>query len=261
MSILIVEVVSEGILMAADRNITHTAEGGATSQPEAQDKVVRWPREDVVLGYVGAASLGGMSVPEWLEARRADFSQTATLEEVARNLASQIERQRATDRGSGTTQPMIVHLAGFESVRGHWIPAIWHIRNTHKLGAYGYLDVRKTYEVSEAFQTQFAEVDPSEVRDRLRVLAKQFTPFWIHQGIDLATFNALGGAVRNSFKLLCEQHPKHDIPHTLSEWSKHAKMQVLMYSAYFDAFNDPGGQFVGGGADVLALDWPEGSAV
>jgi hypothetical protein len=56
MSILVVEVVARGLLFAADRNVTVTDRGGTTSQPIQQAKVLRWPRDDVLFGYVGAAT-------------------------------------------------------------------------------------------------------------------------------------------------------------------------------------------------------------
>jgi hypothetical protein len=42
MSILVVEVVSEGLIFGADRNITVTREG-ITTQPVELPKVLRWP--------------------------------------------------------------------------------------------------------------------------------------------------------------------------------------------------------------------------
>ena len=250
MSILVVEVVSEGLIFAADRNITVTMPDGATTQPEGRPKVVPWPRQDVLLGYVGAASLNGQPVPDWLEDRRQTFAPMTSLEEIARGLATQVELQRGVDEGSAAPKPMILHVGGFEQQQGFWAPSIWHITNIYRLGHYRYLDTRKQYTVAEKFWESFPDTDPSEIRDRLRVLAKQFKPFWFHQGMDLFTFNVLEGAIKASFKMLCEQHPNHDIPRTLDEWSRHTKMQVLMYGAYYEAFHPPGAQFVGGGADV-----------
>jgi hypothetical protein len=40
----------------------------------------------------------------------------------------------------------------------------------------------------------------------------------------------------------------HPFPTTLDEWSKHLRMAVLGYSAYFGAFYAPYEQYVGGGA-------------
>jgi hypothetical protein len=42
----------------------------------------------------------------------------------------------------------------------------------------------------------------------------------------------------------------------LRDWERHAKMQVLTYGAYFEAFGAPGQRYVGGGADTLSMPWP-----
>jgi hypothetical protein len=39
-------------------------------------------------------------------------------------------------------------------------------------------------------------------------------------------------------------------------WAKHLRMAVLGYSAYFGAFYASFEQYVGGGADVVAVPWP-----
>jgi hypothetical protein len=75
--------------------------------------------------------------------------------------------------------------------------------------------------------------------------------------MDLFTFNVLESSVRASFRLLCERHPDHEIPKTLEDWSKHIRMQILMYGAYYDAFHSEGERYVGGGADVIFTPWPD----
>jgi hypothetical protein len=184
-----------------------------------------------------------------------------SLEQIASTLAHEVQEQRAVDEGSKPADPMILHVGGFEEKNSSLAPSIWFIRNVYELGQYGYLDTRKEFAVTEEFWKYFPGTEPSEIRDRLRVLAKQFNPFWFHQGIDLFTFNVLQGAIKDSFRLLCEQHPRHEIPRTLEEWSCHTKMQVLMYGAYYQAFHPQGAQYVGGGADVLTVPWPDTDAV
>lgn len=256
MSILVVEVVAEGLLFAADRNMTETHQDGTTSQPIQQPKVLRWPRDDILLGYVGAARIAGQPMHEWLAAERNEFAGVASLSELVPKLRDLVQQQRSSDEGGEPAKALIMHVGGFTRVAGFWVPEIWYIRNTHKHGMFGYLDIRKDYSAADAFCESFAGVDPSEIRDALRVRAKQFDPFWYHQGIDLSTFNVLQGALKLAFKLLCEQHPRHEIPRTLAEWSHHLHMQVLMYGAYYEAFYPSGRQYVGGGADVLSLPWP-----
>jgi hypothetical protein len=256
MSILVIEVVSEGLIFAADRNITMQHASGSVSRGTPQPKVLRWPKDDVLFGFVGAATLNGKPIHEWLEDVRSEFASIATLKELSEKLSVRIQNQRAQDEGSSAAQPMIVHIGGFEVRDGSNTPSIWYIRNVYKLGQFGYLDFRKDYQVTEEFWRYFPNIDASEIRDHLKVIAKQFQPFWFHQGIDLLTFNVLQEAIKSAFRLLCQQHPRHDIPVTLQEWSQHARLQVLMYGAYYEAFHAPPQQAVGGGADVVTLSWP-----
>lgn len=86
--------------------------------------------------------------------------------------------------------------------------------------------------------------------------AKQFQPFWFHQGLDLFTFNVLESAMKSYFKLLCEQYPDHNVPNSLDDWAKHVKLQILMYGAYYEAFHPVGQRYVGGGAAIEHLCWP-----
>lgn len=174
MSILVVEVVSEGMIFAADRNITEPLEGGDHWQPEVTRKVLRWPSDDILLGYVGVAYLGGRPFPEWLEERRADFLGINSLEEIASALARQVKAQRDADEGAGAAEPMLVHIGGFDLNGEFWVPRVWAVTNIYRLGRFGYLDFRKEYKTTEEFWLKFADVDPSEIRDHLRVMAKQF---------------------------------------------------------------------------------------
>jgi hypothetical protein len=256
MSILVVEVVSEGLIFAADRNITLEDSSGNVSRGTPQPKVLQWPRKDVLFGFVGAATLAAKPVHEWLEGVRGEFASIGSLQELSEKLRDRIQDQRALDEGTGPAQGMIVHVGGFERNDGFWTPRIWHIWNDCGIGLYHYLGFRKQYEVKEEFGATFSTIHPFEIRDHLKVRAKQFQPFWYHQGFDLFTFNILQDAIKSSFRLLCEHHPQHDIPKTLEEWTRHTRMQVLMYGAYFEAFRPEPERFVGGGADIVTLPWP-----
>jgi len=58
-SILVVQLVSEGLLFGADRNVTTTVHQGATvaSGQAPRPKVLRWPNRQAVVGYVGRAEI------------------------------------------------------------------------------------------------------------------------------------------------------------------------------------------------------------
>jgi len=256
MSILIIEALYEGLIFGADRNITVVDSKGVTSQQHQWPKVLKWPNENTLFGYAGAATLDNKPVHEWLEEKKQSFSQLGSLENVASQLKHMIEKQRSLDEGNRTAEAMIVHVGSFGEKNGHIVPYVYYISNVYKMGQFGYLDCRKEFQCSEEFWRFNADIDPSEIRRNLKVRAKRFEPFWFHHGIDLITFNVLEGSIRASFKLLCENHPNHDIPNRIADWEKHVKMQVLMYAAYYEAFYPKNSQFVGGGADVISIPWP-----
>lgn len=257
MSILAVEIVSEGMIFGADRNTTITTyPGGSTRQGTPQQKVLKWPNNNVLFGFVGNAKINGMPIKDWLNSIQHDFQFLTSIEQIAKTLKDKIEAQRNIDEGTNPASLLIIHLGSFERQNGVWLPFVWHITNTHSLGRYGYHDVNKNYTCVEHMYGPLKDVNPTEVRRFLKVMAKNFEPMWFHQGLDLATFNVLESSIKTSFKLLCEQHPDHNIPASLDDWSKHVKMKILMYGAYYEAFSPVGKRSVGGGADVESLDWP-----
>jgi hypothetical protein len=256
MSILVVEVVSEGMIFGADRNITASLPDGRTTQVAPQRKVIKWPNNNTLFGFVGAATINGQPIASWLQSIQGDFRNLTTLEQIAQELRTRIETQRAIDEATNPADAIIVHIGGIEQHNGIWLPYVWHVTNTHKFGKFGYLDIDKKYTCIEHMYGPLKEIDPSEVRRLLGVQAKQFQPFWFHQGLDLLTFNVLESSIKSSFKLLCEQHPDHRIPTSLDEWSKHVRMQILMYGAYYEAFRPVDQRYVGGGADIEYLPWP-----
>jgi len=256
MSILIVEALSEGLIFAADRNITAPYQDGTSKQIGPRSKVLKWPNERAIVGFVGAAQINNQPIHEWIQKFIEEFRDFPSFEELAKELSCRVEKQRKIDEGANLPELLIIHLGGFEERKGTMVPVVWVIRNTHKDGHYEYKDIRKEFECIEAFWKYFPETDPDEIRRALKVRAKQFQPFWFHQGFDLITFNVLQDALKSSFKFLCEQHPDHDFPKSLADWEKYLRLQVLMYGSYYEAFFPSGQQFVGGGVDIESIPWP-----
>ncbi|MCP4258684.1 MAG: hypothetical protein GY774_14465 [Planctomycetes bacterium] len=257
MSILVVECLSEGLIFGADRNITTTYPNGKTTQKNKRPKVLKWPSENYLFGFVGTAQMDRMPMHEWLATLTEEFKSKTSLKDIVDGLKNKVQAQHTKKMGNNPTQPLIIHIGGFKKKANYWIPEVWFIRNVYGYGQFDYLDIRKEFECGDAFYKNFEGVHPSEIRRVLKVKAKQFSPFWFHQGIDLFTFNVLEESIKSAFKLLCEKHPDHDIPTTLEEWSKHVQMQILMYGAYYEAFHGEDKRYVGGGADVISLSWPE----
>ena len=223
-------------------------------------KVLRWPNRKALIGYVGAATIGGLPTDEWLYDFIGDHLDFASFEVLAHDLKAAIQEQRALDEGSRDPEALVLHLAGFEERDSHQVPVVWYIRNPHGMKEGYYTDIRKEFLCTEEFWRYFPDVPPSQIRNRLAQLASNNRPFWFHQGLDLGTFNTLEAFLRGAFALLCQVHPAHSFPRTLGEWEQHLKMAILTYGAYYQAFKGPGEQYVGGGADTVGLHWPEAIA-
>jgi hypothetical protein len=160
--------------------------------------------------------------------------------------------------GGPDAPPSIIQFASFAKREGHVVPEFWHITNIHGLTPTGeYQDPADTFVASERLLGVHLQghATPANVREFLQHYSKQFTPFWFHQGMGLALFNTMSEAVRQAFAAL-QQAGRLQAPQTLADWERYAKMWVLIYGAYFEAFGSPGQRYVGGGADVLSIPWP-----
>jgi hypothetical protein len=259
MSILIVQLVREGLLLGADRNVTTTVTQGTmiASGQAPRPKVLKWPNRQVVVGYVGRAQIGEEHTDEWLY----DFigrNLDTDLSQLAYELKSKLEFDL---RGEVDEEPMILHLAGFAKADGQWKPQVWFVRNPRGLDELGrYINIANEFDVSEEIDqpTYFQGRTGDDIRTQVEGMAQDWNPFWFHQGYDLGTFNMLDQVLRAAMRAVVETHPgkPHPFPTTLPEWSKHLKMAILAYGAYFAAFHEPFQQYVGGGADVVWAAWP-----
>jgi hypothetical protein len=258
MSILVVQLVPEGLLFGADRNITSqlTMRDGSTeivvSGQSGRPKVLKWPNREVIVGFVGTAEIEGQPTDQWLYAfigRNLGFPDMETL---AQKLTSELD---VLCRAGDFSGPTIVHLGGFEQVAGEWTPRVYFVRNTTELHPDGRYDFTDHFVCSEelAQPTYFGEKSGKAIREALRTQMFSF-----RQGYDLASFNAIDEALRRAIMTILVTHPSkpHPVPTTLQEWSKHVALAIHGYGAYFAAFYPPFQQYVGGGADVVSASWP-----
>lgn len=208
------------------------------------------------MGYVGRAQIGDMHTDEWLY----DFigrNLNTDLPQLAYELKSKLEFDL---RGEVDDDAMILHLGGFGEAGGQWKPQVWFIRNVRGLDELGRpINVADEFDVSEEIDqpTYFQGQTGDQIRAHVERRAQSWSPFWFHQGYDLGTFNMLDQVLRAGMRAIIETHPgtPHPFPATLPEWSKHLKMAILAYGAYFAAFHEPFQQYVGGGADVAWAAW------
>ncbi len=258
MSILVVQLVPEGVLFGADRNITSqlTMRDGSveivvTGQSE-RPKVLKWPNHEVIVGYVGAAEIAELPTDQWLYAFIGRNLAFPDLKALAQTLTAELD---ALYKAGDFDGPSILHLGGFERVDGEWTPRVYFIRNATALNSDGSYDVGDRFDRSEelAQPAYFGGKSGSEIRDYVR---SHFFSF--RQGFDLGSFGAIDESLRAAMQAIIHTHPlkPHPVPTTLNEWSKHVALAVHGYGAYFAAFYPPFQQYVGGGADVVWSEWP-----
>jgi hypothetical protein len=247
MSLLLVQVVPEGILLGADRNITSeftmhdgNVEVAVTGQSE-RPKVLKWPNHEVIVGYVGAGHIEGQPTDEWLYAFIGRHLEFPNLDALAQTLSGDLDRLfRAGDFGG----PMILHLAGFEWLDADWTPRVHYIRNTTDLHPDGRYELGNRFECREELSRPdyFGNKRGSEIRDSLRTEV-----FTFRQGYDLGSFGLIAEALHQAMMVIIHEHPlkPHPAPTTLPEWRKHVAFNIHAYGAYFAAFYPPFEQYVG----------------
>lgn len=258
MSIFVCEVLADGIVFAADKNVTITKiDGQGNCVSTVQDlgsKILRWPKRKALLGYVGCAQVGSQTMHDWLYdfmGEHIAFTEPAV---VANDMRDRLQREI----GGADAPQSIVEFAAFAKREGHIVPEFWHITNVPGLTATGYSPSSDTFAATEQLlgvQLKNEQISPANIRDYLRNCTSQFRPCWFHQGFGLHVFNTVSEAARQAFAIL-QQSGQLPPPQTLDDWERHARMWVLSYGAYFEAFGAPGQKYVGGGADVLSIPWP-----
>jgi hypothetical protein len=261
MSIFVGEVYPQGIVFAADKNLTYPfVDSTGTAVGSAQDlgsKVIRWPKSKALLGYVGCAVVGNKSMYDWLHDFMGDHIGFHDPSSVAHDLRDRLFRELG-----GTTDATIVQFAAFASRDGYIVPEFWHVTNVPGLKAdgSGYLPALENFVSSERLLgvhlPEEGVTAPAQVRQHLRKRAEMFAPFWFHQGLELRIFNTICEAARQAFYAL-QEAKLIERPNTLAEWARYVRFWILTYGAYFDAFGGPGERYVGGGADVISIPWPE----
>jgi hypothetical protein len=125
-SLFVAEIVAEGIVFAADKNIT-------------------WPKQKALLGYVGRAEVGGKTMHECLYDFMGDHIGFADPTAVAHNLC---DRLQAEIGGRGQMES-IVQFATFACREGHIVPEYWHVTNVHGLDANNYLPPAENFIAEE----------------------------------------------------------------------------------------------------------------
>jgi hypothetical protein len=260
-SILVVHLVPEGLLFAADRNVTTSRSDGRIERvgQTQKPKVLRWPNRDLIVGYVGEAAVGDLGTDDWLYAFIGrHLRDDEMLADLAAALRDDLDAAQQAGEVDGV---LVVHLGGFERVDGDWTPRIWYVHNSAGLTDEGAYLLGDKFNASEeiAKPDYFGSKSGTEIRTEVVQRVQAWNPFSFRQGYDLGAFNTFDLVLRAGMKAIVETHPLklHPFPQDLREWSKHVRFAVLAYGAYFAAFYEPFEQYVGGGADVVSVPWPD----
>ena len=262
MTILIVRVVPQGIILGADRNITEKRKELSSGQTvfkiygqSQRPKVLRWPNKKALVGYAGVATIGGSPADEWLYDFIGENITFSSLESLAKKLKVEVEENRKLDEGQNDPDSLIIHIAGFEERSSYMVPVVWFIRNTYALNRGFYSDIRKEFECGEVFPANIKPLD--QIKNYLSEYADQLNPIGFQQGVDLESFNSFDFSLKFVFSYIYRSHPDYPPPQSLNDWEKHVKMSILTFGAFFETYNEPGKQYVGGGADIVSLKWPD----
>ncbi len=257
MSLLIANVVPEGLIFAADRNVSDPHGKVSGRSP----KIVRWLNPPLLVGYVGKAYVSGVPTHEWLTAFL-DGNATDDLGALADRLAEKLEMAfegyATEDRGT------IVHLGAFEHRPDGPLPAIWYIRDA-QIRLDGSIEHLAKFEPRDELKRDptlngayFGTATGSQIRHLLQSSGTPLPWAGYRQSFDLGTFGQLDMALWAFQELLVSgDNRRHEPPTSIEEWKPFMEMSVRGFGAYFDAFYPPGYQVVGGGVDVKWIPWPE----
>jgi hypothetical protein len=259
MSILLSLYVKDGIVFAADKNLTLSdlKSGQQTVLEGDLTKVLLWPNRKAVIGFVGHAELEDLSMDDWLRLFIAETRDFQHLRDVADLLCEKFQAKVPKSRPR-----LLVHLGGFELVDGIQTPMLYLITNVIDLAPKEtYQGTSSKFNVTENFKPEFEGYEnpskyPDEVRKRFAEMEERDHFQWFNNGTRYAAFNALKGGLFAALSAI-RQIDNPNSPYTLSDWIIYAKMAVELHGSYFRNAYVPDKRVVGGGAEVCYIPWPE----
>jgi len=105
MSILLSGYYPEGIVFVADKNATiyyGSALGNRKYVEPIVTKVLSWPRQNAVVGFVGLGSLAGLPLDEWMRGFIASTRDFKDINRLAKKLKDTIQKDFGKDYPEGT---------------------------------------------------------------------------------------------------------------------------------------------------------------
>lgn len=267
MSILLSAYFPEGIVFAADKNVTLLYPGARDVEVGIATKVIPWARRRAVVGFCGLGELASLSVDEWMRqfaGETRDFDDIATLAKQLRDRIQHDFDNTYPEETDIRKLGLIVHLGGFRYKKGIAAPAMFYISNVSgydKNGRY-YNAVRHFDEPKDHFQRDMLKggiTDPSGYRPRLEELYQDPRGlWWYNNGLYFPAFNVLKGALWGALTMIREKtaipFPKQP---SLEDRIAYCKIAVELFGSFFLHHFAPRLRRVGGGADAEWVPWPE----
>jgi hypothetical protein len=256
MTILYSLYTSEGIVFAADSQITRSRQ---SKRERPQKKIRRIPRIGVgqgLLGYYGLAQVAGLPMSTWIQERMNHWAGSHEPEEFAAYMVAALAHETRT-REKRVVSGM--HFGAFRSREGRVEPVFIHVRNTY---AFDERTGEHTQVGAFWWEEQFIARDVphmgwsrGEVRTRLRQFPRQNGfALWYRNG-DMALISRVANLVQGAFALV-GQLPGYGPPGDLPGWERAARTLIItttnvaqcLYSGEFPS--------IGGAPTVLSLPWP-----
>lgn len=267
MSILLSAYFPEGIVFAADKNVTllYLIPDGIDRDVEvgAATKVIPWARRRAVVGYCGLGHLAGLTVEEWMRqfaAQTRDFDDLAT---VATQMRELIQRDFDRDYPEGANidrAGLIVHLGGFRYEDGIAVPAMYLVSNVpgfDESGKYG-KPRRQFHGPSDELHTKISNVGVKNFRSWLEQHYREGNLVWFNNGLLFPAFNVIKEGLWRILIALrnWEYTPLPKMP-SLEDRVAYCKMSIELFDSFFRHHFQPRYRSVGGGVDAEWVPWPE----
>jgi hypothetical protein len=229
-------------------------------------KVLAWPFQNAVVGFVGLGRLAGhLTMDEWMRIFIAETRDFDDLDKVAFRLRDRIQEDFNKDYPASKdirNNHLVIHLGGFATRRGIQTPVMYHIWNHGDIHPQtGYPHAERDFKISEDIERDFkAELKPSEyptgIRDWLQnKISQQGEYQWYNNGANLAAFNTFKNVIWHSLKVL-QQAGFAPSAAGLDQRIAFCKMAVEVFGSFFTYYYLPEERAIGGGVDAVHIPWP-----
>ena len=263
MSILLSLYTKDGIVFAADKNLTlrQIDTGKQTILEGDLTKVLMWPNRRAVVGFVGLAQLEDLKTDEWLRIFIAETRNFNSLEATASLLGERLNSVVGTIRGSVAEYRLMIHLGGFESIDNIPTPVMYTITNIPELdGKGGYASATRHFDIVEVFRPAYESWPdpseyPSEIRERLEEMENRDHFLWFNNGDMYPAFNIFKAAMYAALRIVKRDYAKTET-WTLFDWQAWAKMCIELHGLYYRHNLPADKRVVGGGVDIGIIPWP-----